>query len=56
MTNTFTADSTHTVTNWGVVGAQIETDAGLTGFGYTGTHAQQPHQQKKAIMAVTKSA
>jgi L-alanine-DL-glutamate epimerase-like enolase superfamily enzyme len=39
------ADSTHTVTHWGVVGARIETDAGLTGFGYTGTHAHLPSDQ-----------
>ena len=39
------ADSTHTVTHWGVVGAQIETDAGLTGFGYTGTHAHLASDQ-----------
>ena len=36
------ADSTHTVTHWGVVGARIETDDGLTGFGFTGTHAHLP--------------
>jgi L-alanine-DL-glutamate epimerase-like enolase superfamily enzyme len=39
------ADSTHTVTHWGVVGARIETDAGLTGYGYTGTHAHLPSDQ-----------
>ena len=36
------ADSTHTVTHWGVVGAQIETDCGHTGYGFTGTHAHLP--------------
>ena len=39
------ADSTHTVTHWGVVGAQIDTDEGLSGFGYTGTHAFLPGDQ-----------
>ena len=39
------ADSTHTVTHWGVVGARIETDAGRTGYGYTGTHAHLPSDQ-----------
>jgi L-alanine-DL-glutamate epimerase-like enolase superfamily enzyme len=33
------SDSTHDVTHWGVVGVRLTTDAGLTGFGYTGTHA-----------------
>ena len=36
------SDSTHTVTHWGVVGARIITDDGLTGFGFTGTHAHLP--------------
>ncbi|HZF80706.1 MAG TPA: mandelate racemase/muconate lactonizing enzyme family protein [Rubrivivax sp.] len=36
------ADSTHTISHWGVVGAQIETDAGLSGFGFTGTHSHLP--------------
>jgi L-alanine-DL-glutamate epimerase-like enolase superfamily enzyme len=39
------ADSTHTVTHWGVVGARIDTDAGLSGYGYTGTHAHLPSDQ-----------
>ena len=33
------ADSTHTVTHWGVVGARIDVQGGLSGWGYTGTHA-----------------
>ena len=33
------SDSTHDVTHWGVVGVRLATDAGLSGFGYTGTHA-----------------
>lgn len=33
------ADSTHTVSHWGVVGARVDTDVGLSGYGYTGTHA-----------------
>jgi len=36
------ADSTHSITHWGVVGARIETEDGLSGFGFTGTHAQLP--------------
>jgi L-alanine-DL-glutamate epimerase-like enolase superfamily enzyme len=39
------ADSTHTISHWGVVGARIETDAGLTGHGFTGTHAHLPSDQ-----------
>lgn len=33
------ADSTHSITHWGVVGARIDTDTGLSGYGFTGTHA-----------------
>ncbi|MCB1123904.1 MAG: mandelate racemase/muconate lactonizing enzyme family protein [Verrucomicrobiae bacterium] len=36
------ADSTHSITHWGVVGASITTDQGLTGWGFTGTHAHLP--------------
>ena len=36
------ADSTHRITHWGVVGARIATDAGLEGYGFTGTHAHAP--------------
>ena len=39
------ADSTHTISHWGVVGAQIDTDEGLSGFGFTGTHAHLPSDQ-----------
>lgn len=39
------ADSTHTVSHWGVVGARIETDNGLVGFGFTGTHAHLASDQ-----------
>lgn len=35
------ADSTHSITHWGVVGAQIEA-GGHTGYGFTGTHAHLP--------------
>lgn len=34
------ADSTHSITHWGVVGARIVTDDGVAGYGFTGTHAQ----------------
>lgn len=39
------ADSTHSISHWGVVGAQIDTEGGLTGYGFTGTHAHLPGDQ-----------
>lgn len=39
------ADSTHTVSHWGVVGARIDADNGLSGYGYTGTHAHLASDQ-----------
>jgi L-alanine-DL-glutamate epimerase-like enolase superfamily enzyme len=39
------ADSTHSITHWGVVGARIDTEDGLAGFGFTGTHAWLPGDQ-----------
>ncbi len=33
------ADSTHRITHWGAPGVILHTDAGLKGYGYTGTHA-----------------
>lgn len=33
------ADSLHTLTHWGAPGVIIETDAGIAGYGYSGTHA-----------------
>ena len=33
------SDSTHSITHWGVVGAKITSSTGITGFGFTGTHA-----------------
>ncbi|MCX8998326.1 mandelate racemase/muconate lactonizing enzyme family protein [Rhizobiaceae bacterium BDR2-2] len=36
------ADSTHSITHWGVVGAKIATTDGLEGYGFTGTHAHLP--------------
>ncbi len=36
------ADSTHRIDFWGAPGVMIETDNGLTGYGYTGTHAHLP--------------
>lgn len=35
-------DSSHKVDRWGVPMARIETDGGIVGFGYTGTHAHLP--------------
>ena len=32
-------DSTHQIARWGMPGVRIRTDAGLEGWGYTGTHA-----------------
>lgn len=39
------ADSTHTISHWGVVGLEIETRNGLCGYGFTGTHAHLPSDQ-----------
>ena len=36
------ADSTHAITHWGVVGCVVRTDAGVDGYGFTGTHAHLP--------------
>ncbi len=36
------ADSTHKVDAWGAPGVIIHTDAGISGYGYTGTHAHLP--------------
>lgn len=33
------ADSTNSISHWGIVGACIETTDGLEGYGFTGTHA-----------------
>src|SRR5450755_3967025 len=33
------SDSTHSITHWGVVGVRLTSDAGLSGYGFTGTHA-----------------
>jgi L-alanine-DL-glutamate epimerase-like enolase superfamily enzyme len=33
------ADSTHSITHWGVPGAVIRTEDGLSGYGFAGTHA-----------------
>jgi len=36
------ADSTHSISHWGVVGVAITDDAGRIGYGFTGTHAHLP--------------
>lgn len=36
------ADSTHTLSHWGAPGVAIHTDTGLTGYGFSGTHAHLP--------------
>lgn len=33
------ADSTHVLSHWGAPGVIVHTDAGIDGFGYSGTHA-----------------
>lgn len=33
------ADSTHAITHWGAPGVIVHTDAGIVGYGYSGTHA-----------------
>jgi len=45
VTGSHIADSTHSITHWGVVGARVDTDAGLSGYGFTGTHAFLPGDQ-----------
>lgn len=42
VTGSHIADSTHSISHWGVVGTKITTDEGLEGFGFTGTHAYLP--------------
>jgi L-alanine-DL-glutamate epimerase-like enolase superfamily enzyme len=42
VTNHQIADSLHQITHWGAVGVIVHTDAGLRGYGYTGTHAHLP--------------
>jgi len=36
------ADSTHHITHWGAPGVAVHTDKGLTGYGFSGTHAHLP--------------
>ncbi len=36
------ADSTHKLSHWGAPGVAISTDSGLTGYGFSGTHAHLP--------------
>jgi len=45
VTGSHIADSTHSITHWGVVGARIDTEDGLSGYGFTGTHAHLPSDQ-----------
>lgn len=39
------SDSTNTLSHWGIVGACIEAEGGLRGYGFTGTHAHLPGDQ-----------
>ena len=34
------ADSTNSISHWGIVGAKVTTNDGIIGYGYTATHAQ----------------
>jgi L-alanine-DL-glutamate epimerase-like enolase superfamily enzyme len=45
VTGAFIADSMHTLTHWGLVGVIVHTDAGLCGYGYTGTHGHLESDQ-----------
>ena len=45
VTGAYIADSMHTLTHWGLVGVVIHTEAGLCGYGYTGTHAHRGADQ-----------
>lgn len=47
------ADSTHSISHWGVVGAEIQVEGGLTGYGFTGTHAHLPSDQLIARCVAT---
>jgi L-alanine-DL-glutamate epimerase-like enolase superfamily enzyme len=42
VTGNHIADSTHSVTHWGMPGCIIRTDDGLAGYGFTGTHGHLP--------------
>ncbi|XOV91594.1 MAG: mandelate racemase/muconate lactonizing enzyme family protein [Bacteroidota bacterium] len=42
VTGSHIADSTHSISHWGVVGTKIKADNGLEGWGFTGTHAYLP--------------
>ncbi len=39
------ADSTHRISHWGVVGCRIDTAEGISGYGFTGTHAHLSSDQ-----------
>lgn len=39
------SDSTHSISHWGVVGVAIQREDGLTGYGFTGTHAHLASDQ-----------
>jgi hypothetical protein len=39
------ADSRHNISHWGVVGAMVQVEGGLTGYGFTGTHAHLSSDQ-----------
>ncbi len=41
VTGAHIADSMHSITHWGMPGVVIRTDSGLSGYGYTGTHAHR---------------
>lgn len=45
VTGSHIADSTHSITHWGVVGARITAEGGSQGYGFTGTHAHLASDQ-----------
>lgn len=45
VTGSHIADSTHSITHWGVVGARLSVEDGTQGYGFTGTHAHLASDQ-----------
>ncbi|MBI1372375.1 MAG: mandelate racemase/muconate lactonizing enzyme family protein [Phycisphaera sp.] len=42
VTGNLIGDSTHRISQWGLPGVRVFTDAGIVGYGHTGTHAHLP--------------
>ena len=47
VTGSHIADSIHSTSHWGVMGARFSADDDLTGFGFTGTHAHLLSDQRQ---------